>query len=632
MNRERVCLLAFSFSLFFVCALAGAQTPTASTTEDAELASLLSVLAEETAIATQTKLNADFVPGIVSVLHADEMEALGARNVGEAIALVPGLQSNRDVYGLPLYFVRGVPFFDSAGGFKILVDGLTISRENSGVSGSVLTMAIEQVDRIEIIRGPGSGVWGDFAFVGLINIITKRETDNVWVTGGNRGLRSAGAVVNHDGPSLDLSATLSGWQTAGSDSPDAPPPPGFSIPDREVESGIATFDLHYGNFSLAGSGVKREFGRINPPNGRHFPSNETSWALQAKHDWTFGPGRSVAAYAQYLDNDISILAIAYDARLWNAGVDAQWKRGRHSFVLRGSYAVNTIGEARFVPVPMTRPDNVVTDLDQKITSGVLQDSIDVGRRWTFTAGARYDRQSDIGSTVSPRLAAVWRLTDRHVLKGQYAVGFRAPTFQYLYDNGEVLNPNVEFEEVRTTDLGYIFRGTDTVARVTVFRSEFSNLRIPPPPYRKGANAEADGVEVEWEQSFSQRLKLFTNLSWVDPRDRRPTPAAAPGARSVGFAEWVGNVALLARVPGNILLGLHWNHVGERDLGQTTEDGYDHINVTATWRPKRLSRLSVRAGVRNVLDDDVFAVYSFVGNIQRPAYSGRIWTVQTSWKF
>lgn len=631
MNGERVCSLALTFSLLAACA-GFAQAPPATTAEDAELASLLSVLAEETAIATQTKLNADFVPGIVSVLHGEEMEALGARNVGEAIALVPGLQSNRDVYGLPIYFVRGVPFFDSAGGFKILVDGLTLSRENSGVSGSVLTMAIEQVDRIEIIRGPGSGVWGDFAFVGLVNIITKRDRGNVWVTGGNRGLRSAGAVVNHDGSSLDVSATISGWKTLGADSPDVPPPPAFRVPNREVESGIATFDLRRGNFSLLGSGVKREFGRINAPNNRHFPSNETSWALQAKQQWAFGPGRSVSAYAQYLDNDVSIVAISYDARLWSAGVDAQWKAGRHSLVIRGSYAVNTIGEARFVPVPTTRPDNVVTDLDQKITSAVLQDSVDVGRRWTLTAGARYDRQSDIGSTVSPRLAAVWRLTDRHVLKGQYAVGFRAPTFQYLYDYGEALNPNVEFEEVETTDLGYVFRGTGVVARVTVFRSEFSNLRIPPPPYRRGADAEAEGVELEWEQSFSQRFKLFTNVSWVDPRDGRPAPSAAPGARSVGFAEWVGNVGLLARVPGNVLLGLHWNHVGERDLGTTTEAGYDHVSLTATWHPRRLPRLSLRAGVRNALDDDVHAVYSFVGNIQRPAFSGRIWTVQTSWKF
>src|SRR5688500_1581366 len=98
--------ISLSLALLLTSAVAFAQTPAASTGEDAELASLLSVLAEETAIATQTKLNADFVPGIVSVLHGDEMEALGARNVGEAISLVPGLQANRDVYGLPLYFVR----------------------------------------------------------------------------------------------------------------------------------------------------------------------------------------------------------------------------------------------------------------------------------------------------------------------------------------------------------------------------------------------------------------------------------------------------------------------------------------------------------------------------------------------
>src|SRR5689334_11934668 len=98
MIRERVLPLVLTLALLAPRAFAQ------SAADDAELKSLLSVLAEETAIATQTKLNADFVPGIVTVLQGDEMEALGARTVGEAIALVPGLQANRDVYGLPLYF------------------------------------------------------------------------------------------------------------------------------------------------------------------------------------------------------------------------------------------------------------------------------------------------------------------------------------------------------------------------------------------------------------------------------------------------------------------------------------------------------------------------------------------------
>src|ERR1043165_9153295 len=68
------------------------QTPS----DDKELKELLSIVQQETDVATKTRLNSDYVPGIVTVLEGEELEALGVRDAGEAPGLVPGVQSIRD--------------------------------------------------------------------------------------------------------------------------------------------------------------------------------------------------------------------------------------------------------------------------------------------------------------------------------------------------------------------------------------------------------------------------------------------------------------------------------------------------------------------------------------------------------
>src|SRR3954465_8989202 len=78
--------------------------------EEKELEELLSIVQQETDVATKTRMNSDYVPGIVTVLEGDELEALGIANAGEALGLVPGMQAMRDDRGSPSVIVRGFDF------------------------------------------------------------------------------------------------------------------------------------------------------------------------------------------------------------------------------------------------------------------------------------------------------------------------------------------------------------------------------------------------------------------------------------------------------------------------------------------------------------------------------------------
>ncbi len=71
---------------------------------------LMEILEESTEIATKTRMNADYVPGIVSILHGDDLEALGVQTVWEALSLLPGVQTVRAELGNPVVSVRGLNF------------------------------------------------------------------------------------------------------------------------------------------------------------------------------------------------------------------------------------------------------------------------------------------------------------------------------------------------------------------------------------------------------------------------------------------------------------------------------------------------------------------------------------------
>jgi iron complex outermembrane receptor protein len=280
------------------------------------------------------------------------------------------------------------------------------------------------------------------------------------------------------------------------------------------------------------------------------------------------------------------------------------------------------------------PPTVLEDLDWDVASLLVQDAIELGEDWTVTVGVRWDDVSNVGDRWTPRLAAVWRVSETDVLKAQYAEGYRAPSFFELY-NGGVHNPNLDFETIRTAELGYVHRRTERVARVTLFRSEMEELiggveAAGPLAFGNPAEAEATGVELEWTEHLGERWKAIANLSWVDSESSR---AGGPLDETFGRVTWLGNLGVLYRLRPELLLGLHWHHVGDRDGALDDEyDGYELVDLAVSWRSRRLEGLSVRGSLRNALDEETGAVFRMPHGVVRPVYSGRVATLQLAWEF
>jgi len=133
---------------------------------------------EFVSIATGNKVLIHKAPSVATVITAKQMEQMGALTVSEVLENVPGLH----VYPSPFnrlnnsFSIRGV-HTDQNPQILFLVNGSPVREEYTGARPQTFRMPLHGVERIEVIRGPGSAVYGADAYAGVINVITKTLTD-----------------------------------------------------------------------------------------------------------------------------------------------------------------------------------------------------------------------------------------------------------------------------------------------------------------------------------------------------------------------------------------------------------------------------------------------------------------------
>ncbi len=177
---------------------------------DDPLSDLLDALQEETEEATSSRLNIDFVPGMMTVLHGDELLAMGLSTVYEALSLVPGAQTAITNFGQPQVIFRGAGRNFASSNAKLMLDGQSLNSALNGQS-TLLSLPLELVDRIEVIRGPGASVYGEFAFAGVINVITREDGSRAFGRYAKDGRKGVGAMAHFGVPGgarLGLTAAL----------------------------------------------------------------------------------------------------------------------------------------------------------------------------------------------------------------------------------------------------------------------------------------------------------------------------------------------------------------------------------------------------------------------------------------
>ena len=152
------------YVFFFICIITSSVSANnleiLSSQEDmAEFEKLMNSIDKYSDLATKTRMNSDFVPGILTVVTRQEMETAGFRTVEEVLSTMAGIHIYIDSLGMRTISVRGIGGATASGNVKLMLNKIPLIDAIASLSDVLLDFPISLIERIEIIRGPGSAIW-----------------------------------------------------------------------------------------------------------------------------------------------------------------------------------------------------------------------------------------------------------------------------------------------------------------------------------------------------------------------------------------------------------------------------------------------------------------------------------------
>jgi outer membrane receptor for ferrienterochelin and colicins len=506
---------------------------------------------EETVVtATRTAVSLKDAPGAITVITAEDIKDMNANDILDIIRESAGISLiGRGVGGRNVISIRGLNSWHSL----IMIDGKRISASDAAFGHSDFEqnwVPLENIERIEVVRGPLSALYGSEAMGGVINIITKKTTakwrGSVKVGGGAIDSGDGGENQNYamqvGGPLVKekLGLSISAEYIKDEDTPDEDTPKYSELEGKEVFSvgGKLTF-MPTNNHTLeaAVNVTTDDRWRDTATRGRPyeglFELDKTQFSLSWRG--TIGPTRStITAYRSDFDkNSIKNYASGrtddYPEQLTDNVLDAQT-----SFSI-GSNLITLGGEIRNEELEST------TMLEEKddvtYTAFFIQDELALfSDRLLLTPGVRWDDHEAFGSEVSPRLYALYKITDQINLKAGYGHAFRAPTIKQVSEGYHaafgphefVGNPDVQPETSDSYEIGVEYFADKIFARCLFFYNDINDLIDWKMVGRSGrvrtftadnvAEAETKGLETEVGVDLPFGLGLSGSYTYLDAKD------------------------------------------------------------------------------------------------------------------
>lgn len=613
-----------------------------------ELGDLLDVLQEQTELATKTRLNRDYVPGLINSLDARAMQARGMRTVWQALQQVPGVETPSDATGSRQLVIRGQGRTFLSGNVKIMLDGIPMNTASAANAEPVLNLPLAQVERIEVIRGPGSAIHGEFALLGVVNVISRRSGNGAqadWQSSDGYGLSGFQAWESDD-RQWRFSFNASAWASDGFEVNS-----GFD--QGQVLGGAPAADSHAPGLvndqeryrsliaRLQGKGLTLQahlleqrngdqFG-INyflPPDPDHLAVSKRWLGLDAKqrlslsdstdlivnftlqHTTNNKDGQYAGPASYFLGGpvadvfsqvDLSERRVALQATLLGQLDSHHWlleMGANHVEVTDSALSLNldptlftsTLVFNAFTPVIPAGQDRWNYFL-------TLQDEWRLDDVWTLTAGLRADHYDLSGSALSPRLAAVARIDAKHVFKAQYARAFRPETFAEAGGAVDQIEPTT----VDAVELAYIYRAASRRLSATLFHQQINHLVVFVDDginlgFDDVSRARSSGLELEGEQQIGA-LGLRGNWTWLDTRDQ------SSGRQIVDSSRWLAKAGASLKLGHGVVVHLDGRFSGAKQ--RATGDARSALSQPpifdfgAEWAIDR--DLTLGLAVRNLTD-------------------------------
>ncbi len=610
-------------SVFAVLAAASFNIPSTAqevepAAEDARSQSRPAVREEIVVTANRLEAESREVGSSVTVITAEEIELKRKTSVAELLRTVPGVEVVRG--GGPgqitSVFVRG----GSSSQTLVLLDGVRLNAPTTGAF-DFANLAADQVERIEIVRGPQSTIYGSEAVAGIISIFSKSGREGVHFT----GLAEAGESSSRrfrfgvDGglgdQGFDYSVVVSEEQTDGVSSAseragnrEDDPYDNLSAAARLgwdfASGGRLRLSVRYFDAEVANDGFDFVLGPVDDPN--RFQTREgvtgslrVETPLTARWNQTFVLGI----------NDEQLAGVDPDNAFSNFAVDSrQVELTSQSDVSLGDSDVLTLGLGY-----EERAGGSVGSFDERvdILSAFAQNAWVWRQRFHLTAGVRHDDHSELGGETTYRLSATGRLAAGTRLHGSYGPGFKAPTFNDLFYPC-FSNPNLEPETSEGFDFGLEQSWAEDrwMLDVTWFDTDFEDLiAFSFATFRpeNTARASSTGVEVTLEYRPGPSFQVQASHTYNDTEDLASGQQLARRPKHRSTLELFFRP--LSRLTGGALTGsASLMAVSDRiDSDGSDLDDYTRLDLSLGYR---LEHFEPYLRIENLFDEEYEEVSGF----------------------
>jgi vitamin B12 transporter len=597
-------------------------------------------LSEIVVSATRTNTPSIEIASSISVIDSAEIAQSNKTNVLDLL---------KDQYGLSIVqtggpgqlaqlYIRGA----GAGEVMVLIDGVKLNNpDDPGNSYDFSNLPVDNIERIEILRGPQSTLYGSDAMAGVVNIITKK------------GDGSPSYYFNLEGGSLNSFKGLAG--TSGS----------YGQADYSVAfsktgtDGIPAADMVYGNTHPDGYdayNISSRFGWTFNPDIKlnmyaNFNSGKTGLDLGG------GPDANDPTYEAYHEQgeykvEANILGFQ---GLWQQNISLSFMRNLTRYnddstlynpVFSTSFSQGDIYQlewlnnikilqAQVLTIGFSTEIENSSYADQSLSSvygnsldispekkmnafsGYLQDQIKMSGNIFTTAGIRYDNYGSLGSALTYRITQSYIIKETGTkLKAVFGTGFKAPSLYDLYDP-TYGNPSLKSEYSSGWEAGfeqYLFN-YDVLFGVTYFSNDFWNLLGYNSNYQSINinSAQSNGIESYFTAGISKTVKLNAGYTYTNNIDRSPADE---------------NAYLLRKPKNSASLSLNYIFSNEEDVyvdaifvGRRNDEefttypypvvqlgAYTLLNITDTHKISDNVRLYER--IENVLDKEYEEVWGY----------------------
>lgn len=589
----------------------------------------------EEVVVTATRLEtpASEVGSSITIITAEQIRRMKVIPVDRLLETVPGVDVVRNGgIGQPSsVFIRG----GKSEHTLVIIDGVEANDPfNPGRSFDFSNMTTDNIERIEVLRGPQSTLYGSDAMAGVISITTRRGRGDPRVSlsaeGGSFNSRRASASVSGAGSEVDYSLSLSHLNSdsiSAADERDGNTErDGYTNTTVSGKVGVVLSDSADLDFVLRGwdgstqaDDYNEFFVFADDPNANLETSQiffrTRGTFLLAGDMWESIAGISLGKHDKSFDNQPDPLnSITSTFSSDGRSLQVDWQNNlflsRSNTLTLGLEMEREWGSFQSEYDDGFFPSSDKVDESSRETGIYAQDMINVDDSLFATLGLRWDAYRDLGSKVTWRVAPAWLIGDTGLkFRGSYGTGFNAPTLFQLY-SGTDGNPDLLPETNTGWDIGLdkSFSGIGTVLGVAYFRTEYENLiSWQPTGFENTAVANTDGWELYLDSRLTKALTCLASYTFTRTEDDNGEPL-------LRIPEDKASLGLNYSFGSRANVNLEALYIGDRDdidfstFSRVRLDSYTLVNLAGSLTLTKWLEIYGRA--QNLLDEQYQEVLGY----------------------